>query len=99
MATDYDAPRTRVEDELNRDSLDALQVRRNKSQSANVDVEETEAAESFELPGADLSYEELTVKVVPKQSDEFTCTHCFLVQHRSNLASSANGVYVCKDCV
>ncbi len=52
-----------------------------------MDVEDTDTAESFELPGSDLSGEELTVRVIPKQADEFTCTSYFLVHHRSRLAS------------
>ena len=55
-------------------------------------------AESLELPGADLSNEALTVQVVPKQEDEFTCSVCFLVHHRSQLASAKNGVYICTEC-
>ncbi|RZL71449.1 MAG: DUF4193 domain-containing protein, partial [Rhodococcus sp. (in: high G+C Gram-positive bacteria)] len=53
-------------------------------------------AESFELPGADLSGEEFTVRVIPKQSDEFTCTSCFLVHHHSRLADG--GQLICRDC-
>jgi hypothetical protein len=37
-----------------------------RPQSPVVDVEDTDTAESFELPGADLSGEELTVRVIPK---------------------------------
>ncbi len=54
--------------------------------------------ESFELPGADLSSEELMVKVVPKRSDEFTCTSCFLVHHRSRLAERTESRMICRDC-
>jgi hypothetical protein len=36
--------------------------------------------------------------VVPKQEDEFTCSVCFLVHHRSQLATEKNGVYVCTEC-
>jgi hypothetical protein len=88
MATDYDAPRRTEE----------LKARRNEAQSAVVDVDESETAENFELPGADLSGEELSVRVVPKQADEFTCSSCFLVHHRSRLASEKNGVMICSDC-
>ena len=88
MATDYDAPRRNETDDMAEDSLDELKARRNEAQSAVVDVDESETAESFELPGADLSGEELTVKVLPKQADEFTCASCFLVHHRSRLAQS-----------
>ena len=52
----------------------------------------------LELPGADLSNEELTVKVLPKQADEFTCSSCFLVHHRSRLAEEHNGQLICRDC-
>lgn len=98
MATDYDAPRRTESDEVSEDSLEELKARRNEAQSAVVDVDESESAESFELPGADLSGEELSVRVIPKQADEFTCSSCFLVHHRSRLASEKNGVMICTDC-
>ena len=97
MATDYDAPR-KTDDELNEDSLEELKARRTDKSSGAVDEDETEAAEGFELPGADLSNEELTVRVLPKQEDEFTCSRCFLVHHRSRLATTRNGQPVCRDC-
>jgi hypothetical protein len=97
MATDYDAPR-RDEAELGEDSLEELKSRRSDGQSAAVDVDETEIAEGFELPGADLTDEELTVKVLPMQQDEFRCSKCFLVHHRSQLAFERNGQPVCKEC-
>ena len=91
MATDYDAPRRTETDDVSEDSLEELKARRNEAQSAVVDVDESESAESFELPGADLSGEELSVRVIPKQADEFTCSSCFLVHHRSRLASEKGG--------
>ena len=60
--------------------------------------DEEEAAESFELPGADLSHVQLEVEGKPKQADEFTCTSCFLVHHRSQLAVEKNGQVICRDC-
>jgi late competence protein required for DNA uptake (superfamily II DNA/RNA helicase) len=98
MATDYDAPRRNEADELAEDSLEELKQRRNEAQSAVVDVDESDTAESFELPGADLSGEELTVKVLPKQDDEFTCSRCFVVQHRSRLAATKGDQLYCRDC-
>ncbi|HPU13454.1 MAG TPA: DUF4193 domain-containing protein [Aeromicrobium sp.] len=97
MATDYDAPR-KTEEEQSEDSIEELKARRHEKNSGKVDEDEVEAAESFELPGADLSHEELAVQVVPKQSDEFTCMSCFLVHHRSQLASEKNGKPICRDC-
>jgi len=52
MATDYDAPRRTETDDVSEDSLEELKARRNEAQSAVVDVDESESAESFELPGA-----------------------------------------------
>jgi uncharacterized protein DUF4193 len=97
MATDYDAPR-RDEAELGEDSLEELKARRGDSQSSSVDVDEAEVAEAFELPGADLTDEELSVRVVPLQADEFTCSRCFLVHHRSQLAYEKNGELICREC-
>jgi len=97
MATDYDAPRKNDED-AEQDSIQELQARRSDKSSGVVDEDETEAAEGFELPGADLSGEELAVRVLPRQADEFTCTSCFLVHHRSQLAYEKNGQMVCTEC-
>ena len=97
MATDYDAPRKNEED-LDQDSIEELKSRRNDKNAAVVDEDETEAAEGFELPGADLSGEELAVRVLPRQADEFTCTSCFLVHHRSQLASEGASGPVCREC-
>ncbi len=97
MATDYDAPR-KTDEELAEESLEELKARRADKASANVDVDETEMAESLELPGADLSDESLTVRVLPKQADEFTCSVCFLVHHRSQLVKEVDGLAVCSEC-
>jgi hypothetical protein len=97
MATDYDAPR-KNEDDISEDSIEELKARRSDGQSSVVDEDEAEAAEGFELPGADLSNEELLVKVLPPQSDEFTCSECFLVRHKSQLVELADGTQICKDC-
>ena len=94
---DYDSPR-RPAVEIEDDSLDELKARSTAAQSPRVDLDEAEAAENFELPGADLSNEELTVAVVPMQSDEFRCTSCFLVHHRSQLAVRPDGQEVCQEC-
>lgn len=98
MATDYDAPR-KTDEEMSEDSLEELKNRRNDKNSGKVDEDEVEAAESFELPGADLSHEELTVRVMPKQANEFTCASCFLVKSSSQLAEERDGLKYCVDCV
>ena len=45
--------------------------------SATIADEDLNDMPFFELPGADLSGEELTVTVVPVRADEFTCSSCF----------------------
>src|SRR3954451_16907136 len=97
MATDYDAPR-KTDDELSEDSIEELKARRVDKVSSVVDEDETEAAEGFELPGADLSNEELSVRVLPRQADEFTCSPCFLAHHRSQLAKQDGKLAICKEC-
>ena len=96
--TDYDAPRRTTIEDADTESLDAIKTKRAEAQSPDVDLDETDGGESIELPGADLSGEELIMAVIAKHADEFTCTSCFLVQHRSRLASHQNEPPVCTDC-
>jgi Domain of unknown function (DUF4193) len=98
MTVDYDAPRRTDINDMSDESLDGIEARRGKAPSAVVDIDESESAEDFELPGADLSGEELSVRIIPKRADEFTCSSCFLVQHRSRLASDKDGQLICADC-
>ena len=98
MATDYDAPRKTEDDGLAEDSIEELKARRIDKAASTVDVDETELAENLELPGADLSDESLSVRVLPRQADEFTCSRCFLVHHRSQLAGERNGMPICQEC-
>ena len=96
MATDYDTPRTADLEDVSEQSLEALKARRADAAADlgdEVDPFETELA----LPGTDdLSGEELTVRVLPRQADEFTCTSCYLVHHRSQLHDPKK--MICKDC-
>ncbi len=96
MATDYDAPR-KTDDDNKDESLEELKSRRGDRSTGSVDVDETEMAENLELPGADLSDKNLEVRVVPKQTDEFTCSECFLVHHQSQLADPKS--MICSDCL
>ncbi|MFJ5957960.1 DUF4193 domain-containing protein [Paenarthrobacter sp. NPDC092416] len=97
MATDYDAPR-KTEEDVSEDSLEELKTRQSGKQSSAVDVDETDLADGFELPGADLSGEELLIQVMPAQADEFTCYNCFLVKHRSQIAREKDGHLYCTEC-
>jgi Domain of unknown function (DUF4193) len=97
MATDYDASR-KSEDEQKEESLEARRLTSGDQDktSGNVDEDETHLADSFVLPGADLSHETFAVEVTPRQADEFTCSACFLVQHVSRRSSPAADL--CSDC-
>lgn len=63
-----------------------------------VDADELAAADAFDLPGADLSSEEVSVQILAAQADEFTCASCFLVRHRSQIALERGGQLYCVDC-
>jgi len=97
MATDYDASR-KSDDEQKEESLEARRLTSGEQDktSGRVDEDETELAETYELPGADLSHETLSIEVTPEQADEFTCTSCFLVLHASRRSSP--GADLCSDC-
>lgn len=98
MATDYDAPRTKDSEESSEESLEALATQRRTGTDTAV-IDEDEVVDSFDLPDADISGEELTVRVVPKQANEFTCSSCFLVQHHNRLALQRGNEQLCVDCV
>jgi hypothetical protein len=98
MVADYDTPRHNEIDDAPEYSLEVLKARHSETGSGVVDVDEMEFAEAFEPPGADLSGEELAVRVIPERPDEFTCSSCFLVHHRSRLASERDGMMLCADC-
>lgn len=95
MAQDYDSPRNKDEDE---ESLQAL-GKSSQNDASNIDDDENAIAEDYELPGADMSNEDASVTVIPMQGDEFICSECFLVKHRSQLsASSTADQPVCEEC-
>ncbi len=92
--TDYDAPRNTTE-QVQPESLELLKERR----VANVgDDLDPEASDEFELPGFDILDEDLTAPVIPIRSDEFRCSSCFLVLHRTLHASTRTTGEVCRDC-
>ena len=96
MTTNDDRPGTTVRTDRPEHGYgyQVLQGRR----APTVDAEELAAADSFDLPGADLSGEEIAVEILAAQADEFTCASCFLVLHRSQLAPDRDGAPYCSDC-
>ena len=95
MATDYDAPRRRLDDEIETDSLEGLKAAEAAGSSMDDDGEVVDA---FDPPTVDLTGEELNVQVVPRQEDEFTCGSCFLVQSNKRYSHEEDGMPICKDC-
>jgi hypothetical protein len=44
------------------------------------------------------SDEEPAFEVLPMQIDEFCCSDCFLIHHRSQLAGRRRDQLICRDC-
>jgi hypothetical protein len=62
------------------------------------DVAEAEEEEDSLLDlTPDERMETLSIRPVPKQANEFVCSHCHLVKHQSQLADPAR--QLCRDCV
>lgn len=95
MAADYDKPRTSDTDDSPEPSVLALKSARVESGAGLGDDADPLEGE-LGLPDLDVSGEELTVRVLPRQLDEFTCTSCYLVHHRSQLADDRR--MICADC-
>jgi hypothetical protein len=96
-ASDYDARRVSDVETQDRSALRELAPTLPGAPTAIVDDDPNDVP-FFELPGADVSGEELSVTVIPQRADEFTCSSCFLVQHRSRLRTSSSGLPICADC-
>jgi hypothetical protein len=92
--TDYDAPRPARDG----DGEDEPSVVIGPDDSTVVPDLDDEEPESFDAPDADLSGEELSVRVVPEQRDEFTCSRCFLVHHNAQLARCDGAAKICTEC-
>jgi hypothetical protein len=91
VATDYDAPRTRDTDE--QDNLEGLKpVRVVDGSQLGEDLDPLD----LEPLAADTITDDATVQVLPAAPDEFACTRCHLIRHRSQLADEA--ARVCVDC-
>jgi hypothetical protein len=91
MATDYDAPRKADDDT---ESLEAIKER-GPAKTAS-DTEDIDAGDSYSIP--DVVSEDLDVVVLPPQDDEFTCSNCFIVKHRSLVARKTKNGPICSEC-
>ncbi|WP_338064866.1 DUF4193 family protein [Arthrobacter ruber] len=60
---------------------ESLEAQRSSTTQTSIsDVEDSDTAERFDLPGAILE-DELLVQVATVQKDDFTCMSCFPVHH------------------
>lgn len=76
-------------------SLEGLRA----SEAERNDMDDGDVVEPLELDPRDLSGEELNLQVKPRQSNEFTCSECFLVQKKSMIDHvEADGSMICRDC-
>ena len=100
MAQDYDQPKDKDEEDDDEAAVAQLSdASSDNDGSIDGDDDENAIADSYELPGADLSNEDSSVTIIPTQQDEFICGNCFLVKHRSQLAyTDENGQLICKEC-
>ena len=97
MASDYDEVRPEVKESQER-SLEALRTENiPDARSVARELDEADTVDGIELPGNFIA-EELVVEVVPQKEDEFTCSSCFLVRHRSQLARERDGNAYCIEC-
>lgn len=98
MATDYDEVRSDVKESQD-SSLEALKsASAPDARSVVTELDEADALDEGLTPGGEIVSEELIVQVVPQGTDEFTCSSCFLVRHRSQIARETNGQSYCIEC-
>ena len=83
--------RDEEEENVGETSLEELLARRTDEKPA----EEEDESLLDNLRGEEKS-ETLAIKVLPQQSNEFTCRNCFLVKHKSQLAEKKK--MWCRDC-
>ncbi|MGH2793390.1 MAG: DUF4193 family protein [Actinomycetota bacterium] len=82
--------RDEEEESVGETSLEELLARRSE------DKVEEEDESVLDLARGDERSETLAIKVLPQQTNEFTCRNCFLVKHKSQLADKKK--MICRDC-
>ena len=98
VATDYDEVRSDVK-ETQENSLEALQsANAPDARSVVQELDEADGLDGAGVPGGEFIAEELIVQVIPQATDEFTCSSCFLVRHRSQIARQTGAEVYCTDC-
>ncbi len=98
MASDYDEVRPEVKESQERSLEDLQTANAPDARSVVTELEESDAFDEGLTPGGEIVSEELIVQVIPQGRDEFTCSSCFLVRHRSQLARESDGHSYCIEC-
>lgn len=98
MSADYDSPASDMDKEIETDSLEGLKAAEDSEKQVE-DTDDGDIVEALELPMMEISGEELSGSVIPRQKDEFICDVCFLVQHRSRIGYQDDKETICVDCV
>jgi hypothetical protein len=83
--------RDEEEEPVGETSLEELLARRTDDK-----VEEEDESVLDNMRAGDEKSETLPIKVLPQQTNEFTCRNCFLVKHKSQLADKKK--MICRDC-
>lgn len=94
MATDFDTRRAVAEPGT--ESIEGMQAR--PADADTIDALDEDVPMVLDATIVDLPDEELLAPVVPQGNDEFCCSRCFLVHHRSQLVSGGPGREICRDC-
>ena len=101
MTTDYDTPRVREETTVAVELLARLDTRRSDAAAATLIVDDDSALgldDTAAMVRAGLFGDNPTVTVLAQQPDEFTCSRCFLVHHRSRRVRVVKDKPICRDC-
>lgn len=98
MAADYDELRTDVKETQESSLEDVKSANAPDARSVVRELDAPDDADALGIPGGEIVAEELTVVVVPPAKDEFTCSSCFLVRHRSQIAREKDGHLYCLEC-
>ena len=83
--------RDEEEESVGETSLEELLARRSEDKAVEEDDESL-----LDLARGEERSETLAIKLLPQQTNEFTCRNCFLVKHKSQLSDKKKMIY--RDC-
>jgi hypothetical protein len=98
MTIEYDKPRNVDDDPIDESVAQLVTQRAAEVVNGMLDDDTAEFPDSFEIPEVDLSGEELIVRVIPRQANEFTCSSCYLVHPLYRIAQETEAGSICSEC-